>query len=76
MHLIESDPVLSKPLTGQPTASEPGASDWFWLIDHTDANPPKFMLPRIKKCEPHIAALYYVGTYRLIWDLSKSDIPA
>ena len=31
MHLIESDPVLSKPLTDQAAVAEPGAGDWFVL---------------------------------------------
>src|SRR5271168_1289243 len=57
MHLLESDPALSKPLTDKASDSDPGAGDWFWLIDHTDASPPKFLLPRIKNCERHIAAV-------------------
>jgi hypothetical protein len=28
MHLIESDPVLSKPITDDPSAPNPGAGDW------------------------------------------------
>ena len=35
MHLIESDPALSKPLTDDPPVSDPGAGDWFVLIDAT-----------------------------------------
>ena len=38
MHLIESDPVLSKPITDDPPVSDPGAGDWFVLIDGTDVN--------------------------------------
>ena len=38
MHLIESDPALSKPLTDDPAAPNPGAGDWFVLIDATDVN--------------------------------------
>jgi hypothetical protein len=74
MHLLESDPLLSKPLTKDASASDPGASDWFWLIDHTDANPPKFLAPRIKKCEPLIGAMVSTGSYRLLWDIAKADI--
>ena len=33
MHLIESDPALSKPITDDPSAANPGAGDWFVLID-------------------------------------------
>jgi hypothetical protein len=75
MHLIESDPQLSRPLTVDSSASDPGAGDWFWLIDHTDANPPKFAAQRLQNCEPFISAVVSVGSYRLMWDLTKSDIP-
>lgn len=74
MHLLESDPRLSRLLTDNAAANDEGASDWFWLIDHTDANPPKFMLPRMKKCEPLIGAVVATGSYRLLWDIAKADI--
>src|SRR6476659_8775984 len=38
MHLIESDPALSKPMTDDPSASDPGVADWFLLIDGTNVN--------------------------------------
>ena len=38
MHLIESDPALSRPITDDPSAPNPGAGDWFVLIDGTDVN--------------------------------------
>src|ERR1700731_4289612 len=38
MHLIENDPVLSKPITDDPAISDPGSGDWFVLIDATDVN--------------------------------------
>jgi hypothetical protein len=75
MHLIESDPQLSKPLTEDASASDPGSGDWFWLIDHTDANPPKFVAERLKKCERYIGWVVSAGSYRLLWDLTKSDLP-
>ena len=31
-HLLESDATLSKPIAGNPGASEPGAGDWYVLI--------------------------------------------
>jgi hypothetical protein len=77
MHLIESDPVLSKPLTGDPSASAPGAGDWFVLIDGT----------HVKAISAAIAARFAgatafepgiqvsAGVYNLMWDLAKSDIP-
>jgi hypothetical protein len=38
MHLIESDPMLSKPITDDRAAPNPGAGDWFVLIDGTHVN--------------------------------------
>ena len=38
MHLIESDPALSRPITNNSAAADPGAGDWFALIDGTDVN--------------------------------------
>src|SRR5438105_2899335 len=35
MHLIESDPALSKPITEDAASSDPGAGDWFVLVDGT-----------------------------------------
>src|SRR6266571_4096789 len=38
MHLIESNPVLSRPISDDPSVSNPGAGDWFVLIDGTHMN--------------------------------------
>ncbi len=73
MHLIESDPALSKPLSDKASDSDPGAGDWFWLIDHTDANPPKFIARRLQSCEPLIVVVS-TGSYRLLWDIARADI--
>ena len=71
MHLIESDPALSKPLTDDPPVSDPGSGDWFVLIDATNVN----------AVSDAIAALVFEGgikvssgSYRLMWDLARSDI--
>jgi hypothetical protein len=71
MHLIESDPALSKPLTDDPPVSDPGAGDWFVLIDATNVN----------VVSDAIAALAFdgeikisSGSYNLMWDLARSDI--
>jgi hypothetical protein len=71
MHLIESDPALSKPLTDEPPVSDPGAGDWFVLIDATNVN----------AASGAIAALVFdggikvsSGSYNLMWDLARSDI--
>jgi hypothetical protein len=77
MHLIESDPALSKPITDNPSASVPGAGDWFVLIDgtHVGAIPPALAVclgdsPALK------SAVVSSGVYNLMWDLAKSEIPA
>jgi hypothetical protein len=74
MHLMESDAALSKPLTDNASDSDPGAGDWFVLIDGTG----------IAAIEAAVAALIAAvtpvvisqGIYRLLWDLAKSDISA
>jgi hypothetical protein len=77
MHLIESDPVLSKPLTASPSVSDPGSGDWFILIDGTDVNAiaaviaARFTGPATLERGTRISA----GIYDLMWDLARSDIP-
>ena len=76
MHLIESDPVLSKPLTDNPSASDPGAGDWFVLIDATDVGAiPAAMAARLGDNTAFKSAVISTGIYRLMWDLAKSDLP-
>lgn len=77
MHLLESDPALSKPLTDTPSASEPGAGDWFVLIDATDVNAiPAAIAARFGDGTAFRPAVISTGVYRLMWDLAKSDLPA
>ena len=77
MHLIESDPALSRPLTDKPSASTSGAGDWFVLIDATNVSafPTTGIAARLADSSP-FAAVISLGTYRLMWDLAKSDIAA
>jgi hypothetical protein len=76
MHLIESDPALSKPITDDPSVSNPGAGDWFVLIDGTHVNAistaiaARFTGPAAFEWGTQISA----GVYNLMWDLAKSDI--
>ncbi|WOH53017.1 DUF4286 family protein [Bradyrhizobium sp. sBnM-33] len=74
LHLIESDPALSKPITDDPSTPNPGAGDWFVLIDATGVDAvPEAML----RFSGNIALKPLVvssGIYRLMWDLAKSDI--
>jgi hypothetical protein len=74
MHVIENDPVLSKPLTDNPSASDPGAGDWFILIDATDVTPADVALRKLTDNIAFRPMVVSSGTYRLLWDIAKSDI--
>jgi hypothetical protein len=76
MHLMESDPVLSRPLTDNPSASDPGAGDWFILIDGTNVNAVSAVIAArfAEPVAPKTSAVVSTGIYRLMWDLAKSDI--
>jgi hypothetical protein len=77
MHLIESDPVLSKPLTDKASASDPGAGDWFVLIDATNVNAASTAIAaRLADDTVLKSAVISSGIYRLMWDLAKNDLPA
>ena len=74
MHLLESDAGLSKPIAGNPGASEPGAGDWYVLIDGTEIAATE---STIAACTAALAStIVATGVYRLMWDLAKSDISA
>ena len=76
MHLIESDPALSRPLTDDPPVSDPGAGDWFVLIDAANVNAvseaiaARFAGPDAFNGAIKISA----GSYSLMWDLARSDL--
>ncbi len=71
LHLVESDPDLSRNLT-KPDDPNPGAGDWYVLIDGTDpASVRSLVETRFK--EPG-AQIVSTGTYRLMWDLTKGDL--
>ena len=74
MHLIESDPALSKPITDNPSASNPGAGDWFVLIDATDVGAVTPAAARLSDNAALKPLLITSGVYRLMWDVAKSDI--
>jgi hypothetical protein len=76
MHLIESDPALSRPITDDPPVSEPGSGDWFVLIDATDVKAVfAAIAARLGNNAAVKPAVVSTGVYNLIWDLAKSDIP-
>jgi hypothetical protein len=74
MHLIESDPALSKPITDNPSAANPGASDWFVLIDATDVGAVPHAAARLTNNAAFKPLLITSGVYRLMWDVAKSDL--
>jgi hypothetical protein len=78
MHLMESDPVLSKPLTDNPSASDPGAGDWFVLIDGTNVDAISVVIAArfAEAVAFKISAVISTGIYHLMWDLARSDLAA
>jgi hypothetical protein len=76
MHLIESDPALSKPLTDSPSGSHPGAGDWFVLIDGTHVDALPAALERLSVMPLGSGIQVSSGRYNLMWDLARCDIPS
>ncbi|MCO5130847.1 MAG: hypothetical protein M9932_09800 [Xanthobacteraceae bacterium] len=74
MHLLESDPTLSKSLTDD--RPRPGAGDWFALIDATDVTAAACAMALRFDSQELVGAGLIVssGIYRLMWDLTKSDL--
>lgn len=71
LHLIESDPQLSKSLT-EPDKPNPGAADWFVLVEGTDPGAVRSLAQQ--RFADAGAAVVTTGTYRLMWDLARSDL--
>jgi hypothetical protein len=74
MHVIENDPVLSKPLTDKASDSDPGAGDWFVLIDATEIAPARTAVTRLTGNIAFKPLAISSGIYRLLWDVAKADI--
>jgi hypothetical protein len=75
MHLTESDPALSRPITGDPSTANPGAADWFVLIDGTHASAVRAAISGGLVDSPGFeSAVISTGVYKLLWDLANSDI--
>jgi hypothetical protein len=74
MHLIESDPALSKPITDDPSTPNPGAGDWFVLIDATNVNAVPSAAARFTDNAALNPLVITSGVYRLMWDVAKSDL--
>jgi hypothetical protein len=76
MHLIESDPALSRPISDDPPVPNPGAGDWFILIDGTHVSALAAVIARLRDKTPFKSAVISSGVYNLMWDLAKNEIPA
>ncbi len=78
MHLLESDPALSRPITDDPSIPNPGSGDWFVLIDGTDVDAISGIVDaRFRNAGAFKStAVISTGIYKLMWDLAKGDIPA
>jgi hypothetical protein len=74
MHLIESDAALSGPTAEIPAAA--GASDWFVLIDGTEANAISAVMAKCftGNAIPTTPIVISSGVYTLMWDLAQADI--
>ena len=77
MHLIESDPGLSRPINDVPSTVNPGTGDWYVLIDGTHVGAVSAMVAtRFADAAGFGPAIVIsTGIYSLMWDLAKSDIP-
>jgi hypothetical protein len=78
MHLIESDPTLSQPITDGPPVANPGAGDWFVLVDGTHVSAVGAALANSFTSAGALNASIVISTgiYNLMWDLAKNEIPA
>jgi hypothetical protein len=74
LQLIESDRALSKPITDDPSGPNPGAGDWFVLIDATDVGAVPAAMQRFSGNIALKPLIISSGIYRLMWDLAKGDI--
>ena len=75
MHLLEGDPVLSRPLTDDAAASNPGAGDWFALADGTQVGAIAASVARFADNAALKPLVISSGVYRFLFDLAKSDLP-
>jgi hypothetical protein len=67
---------LSKPLTDDAAATNPGAGDWFALIDATSVHAVPQAMSRIVDNAAIKPLVVTNGIYRLLFDLGKGDLSA
>jgi hypothetical protein len=72
-HLLENDAALSVSLT-EPDAADPGAGDWRILVDGSDIDAVRAFAERFEQAFDGNAEHVSLGTYRLLWDLTKADL--
>lgn len=75
LHLIESDPELSKSLT-EPDKPNPGAADWFVLVEGTSiAAVTNLAQERFSGSgSANTTEVISTGSYQLLWDLAKAEL--
>jgi hypothetical protein len=75
VHLVESDPELSVPLTPNPDAAA-GSGDWYVLIDATgiEALLPAIEALALDRFGAERLRLVSTGVYRLLGDISKAEL--
>jgi len=68
---------LSGPTKEISSAASSGAADWFVLIDATDESAASAAIAeRFARGDSFKSLTISTGIYRLMWYLSRSDIPA
>ena len=75
MHLLENDPALSRPITDDPSAPNPGAGDWYVLIDGTHVDAIAAIIAARLDSTASKSPVVSSGIYNLMWDLARSDLP-
>jgi hypothetical protein len=77
MHLMESDPRLSRPINDLSSRPTPGAGDWYVLIDGTHVSAVSAVVTARFADAAGLspATVISTGIYNLMWDLAKIDIP-
>ncbi len=75
MHLLESDPALSRTDADDPAVPNPGGGDWFVLIDATDVRTVTAALALFTENIALKPLVITSGSYNLMWDLAKGELP-
>ena len=73
VHVLASDPDLSRPLTEDPRAAA-GARDWYVLIDATGQEALEQAEAALEPAGVAGAELVSTGRYRLMWDLERAEL--